>query len=256
MILLSCCVSVLVQCQTAKAGFARAAGLGLAKSSVRNSGPYGFGEAARCSSAGLGLADGPVRDSGLYGFREPTRCFCADEVLAKNKPIDVLIRHEDHQAKDEEEPCIRAGEHGGIRQRPTADFLGDQEDHLAAVQGWNRQEVEDGQVDAQDSEEVDQHAESRTGGTVAHLENHDRTAQMFWAHSSLHQAAKSGIHEHHGLNRAVVAALKGLGKALARKRTAQTMELETAIRCKARRTSRSGMILTGVDALFTTSSTS
>ena len=45
---------------------------------------------------------------------------------------------------------------GRLGERPAADLLGDQEEHLAAVERRDRQEVDHGQVDAQDAQEVDQ----------------------------------------------------------------------------------------------------
>ena len=91
----------------------------------------------------------------------------------RSQPIDqaedVLVRDEDHQAEHEEQAEVGPGDHGRIGQRPAAHFLGDQEDHLPAVQRRDRQEVEHGQVDAQDAQEEDQLAEARAGRGVSHL---------------------------------------------------------------------------------------
>ena len=55
---------------------------------------------------------------------------------------------------------IITGRHDVSGKRPAADLLGDEEDHLAAVERRDRQEVEHGQVDAQDPQEVEERLQS------------------------------------------------------------------------------------------------
>ena len=77
------------------------------------------------------------------------------------------------------------GDQRRVGQRPAADLLGDQEDHLAAVERRDRQEVEHRQVDAQDAQEVDQVGQARAGGVVGDLRDRDRAAQALGADPAL-----------------------------------------------------------------------
>ena len=63
-----------------------------------------------------------------------------------------------------------SAESGGV----APDAFGDEEDHLAAVERRDRQEVEDRQVDAQEAEEVDQLGQTRLGRPVSGLEDQNR----------------------------------------------------------------------------------
>src|SRR5208282_3624404 len=118
-------------------------------------------------------------------------------------PENVLEKDKDHQADDQHQSDHDSRAQRGFGQRAAADLLGHQEEHLAAVQRWNRQEVDHGQVDAQEAKELDQLVHTGASGLVRDSDDPDRASQPPGTQPSQHEIANRAVDAEDVLDRVV-----------------------------------------------------
>src|SRR6267142_661601 len=105
-------------------------------------------------------------------------CAALSEDLERIDPDEVIVNREDHQEQQKNQPELLGRLALPERHGPAQDPLDDEEQQMAAVQHGHRQEVEDGEVHADDRGEEGEGAEPLATLTLPLGRDLDRPAQV------------------------------------------------------------------------------
>src|SRR4030095_7222993 len=105
-------------------------------------------------------------------------CAVLSEDLECIDPDEVIVNREDHQEEQKNQPELLGRLALAERHRPAQDRLDDEEEQMPAVQHGHRQEVEDGEVHADDRGEEGERAQPLAALTLPFCGNLDRPAQV------------------------------------------------------------------------------